>query len=259
MAVRSFEDDQQRAGFDRRALDNGDFPYPPGTPGPELVFHLHRFHDHESLARVHLVACGVSLLGLVWLVALADGPRALLAAWIYGLATVLLYLVSSSYHVFARGPRVRPVMRRLDHAVGVRDRDVALLQQVPMLRVLPLPSVEQLARGLEPVSVPAGDAVFEQGDVGEVYYVIESGEADVLGDGVLVAGLGPGEGFGEIALLRRPRRTATVRARTDLRLHALAGERFLPVVLGFTPAEREAAAGVDQLLDRWSPGRDPQP
>jgi len=51
------------------------------------------------------------------LVALADGPRALLAAWIYGLATVLLYLVSSSYHVFARGPRIRPVMRRLDHSM----------------------------------------------------------------------------------------------------------------------------------------------
>src|SRR4029079_15683483 len=55
---------------------------------------------------------------LAWLFALADGPRALLAAWVYGLATALLYLVSSSYHVFARGPRVRPVMRRLDHAMS---------------------------------------------------------------------------------------------------------------------------------------------
>ena len=67
--------------------------------------------------RLHQVAFGVSLLGLAWLVALADGPRALLAAWIYGLATVLLYLVSSSYHVFARGPRIRPLMRRLDHSM----------------------------------------------------------------------------------------------------------------------------------------------
>ena len=67
--------------------------------------------------RLHLVACGISLVGLVWLVALADGPRALAAAWVYGIATVLLYLVSASYHVFARGPRVRPVMRRLDHSM----------------------------------------------------------------------------------------------------------------------------------------------
>ena len=61
--------------------------------------------------RLHLVACGISLIGLVWLVALAHGPRALAAAWVYGVATVLLYLVSSSYHVFARGPRVREIRR----------------------------------------------------------------------------------------------------------------------------------------------------
>jgi hemolysin III len=67
--------------------------------------------------RLHLVACGISLIGLGWLVALAHGPRALAAAWVYGVATVLLYLVSSSYHVFARGPRLRPVMRRLDHSM----------------------------------------------------------------------------------------------------------------------------------------------
>jgi len=67
--------------------------------------------------RLHLVAFAVSLVGLVWLVALADGRRAVAAAWVYGLTTVLLYFVSSSYHVFARGPRVRPVMRRLDHSM----------------------------------------------------------------------------------------------------------------------------------------------
>lgn len=152
-----------------------------------------------------------------------------------------------------------PRLRGLDHAVGERDQDVRLLQRVPMLRVLPLPSIEQLARALQPVAVPAGEQVFAQGDLGELYYVIEAGEVEVVGDGRVVAALGPGEGFGEIALLRRSPRTATVRARTDLRLRALSGASFLPVVLGFTPAEREATAGVDLLLDRWSPGRDPQP
>lgn len=146
-----------------------------------------------------------------------------------------------------------PRLRGMDRTVDVLDDDIGLLQQVPMLRTLPLPSIEQLARGLEPVGVPAGAAVFTQGDVGDRYYVIEAGEADVVGDGRVVATLGPGEGFGEIALLRRTRRTASVVASSDLALRALGSERFLPVVLGYTASAQEAAAVVDEQLDRYSP------
>jgi CRP-like cAMP-binding protein len=144
----------------------------------------------------------------------------------------------------------------------VHDAEVGLLQQVPMLRTLPLPSVEQLARGLEALDLPAGSTLFRQGDVGDRYYVVESGEVEVVGDGRVVATLGPGEGFGEIALLRRTGRTATVRARSDVRLRALGADHFLTAVLGYTPSAREAALGVDRLLDRWDPGRpagDPPP
>jgi MFS family permease len=144
-------------------------------------------------------------------------------------------------------------LRTLDRSVDDLDADVALLRNVPMLQTLPLPSIEQLARGLDPVAVPAGTSVFTQGEVGDRYYVIESGEAEVVGDGRLVATLGPGEGFGEIALLRRTRRTASVVAASDLRLQALASDRFLPVVLGYTPSARQAAADVEGLLDRYEP------
>ena len=123
-----------------------------------------------------------------------------------------------------------------------------------MLQPLPLPAIEQLARGLEPVHVPAGQAVFHQGDPADRFYVIETGAADVVGDGRLVTTLGPGEGFGEIALLRRVRRTATVQAATDLELQALTCDRFLPVVTGFPPSSREARAEVEEMLDRFSPG-----
>ncbi|GAA2031855.1 hypothetical protein GCM10009740_22280 [Terrabacter terrae] len=126
-----------------------------------------------------------------------------------------------------------------------------------MLRTLPLPSVEQLARGLEPVNLAAGEVVFRQGDVGDRYYVIESGDVEVVGDGRVVATIGPGEGFGEIALLRRTPRTATVVALSDVRLRALLSNRFLPVVLGFTPSAREAALGVEEMLGRFDPGQPP--
>ena len=144
-------------------------------------------------------------------------------------------------------------LRGLDRSVDVLDADIGLLQEVPMFHPLPLPAVEQLARGLEPVTVAADQVVFRQGDVGDRYYVIESGEADVVGDGRVVATLGPGEGFGEIALLRRTRRTATVVARSELRLQALGSDRFLPVVLGYTPSAQQAAAVVDDRLDRYEP------
>jgi MFS family permease len=144
-------------------------------------------------------------------------------------------------------------LRRMDRSIGVRDRDIALLQRVAMLNPLPLPSIEQLARGLEPLDVPAGEAVVRQGDVGDRYFVIESGEAEVVGDGRSVTVLRPGEGFGEIALLRRTTRTATVRALSDLRLKSLRSDHFLPVVLGYIPSAYEAGEVVDSRLDRFTP------
>lgn len=153
-------------------------------------------------------------------------------------------------------------LRRLDRAVDLLDLDVGLLQQVPMFTPLPLPAIELLARGLEAVMVPAGQAVFTEGDLGDRYYVIESGEADVVGGGRIVATLGPGEGFGEVALLRRTRRTATVLARSPLQLRALGSERFISVVLGYTPSSQAATAAVDDQLDRYMPKKkfdDPPP
>jgi len=146
-----------------------------------------------------------------------------------------------------------PSLLRLDRFIGVRDQEIGLLQQIPMLSPLPLPAIEQLARGLAPVAVPAGQVVFHQGDVGDRYYVIESGEAEVIGDEEPVATLGAGEGFGEIALLRRVPRTATVQALTKLELRALSCEHFLPVVTGFPPSAREAGTSVDTMLDRFTP------
>lgn len=144
-------------------------------------------------------------------------------------------------------------LRQLDRSVDDLDLDVGLLQQVPMFHPLPLPSIEQLARGLEPVTVPAGQAVITQGEIGDRYFVIVSGEVDVVGDGRFVATLGPGEGFGEIALLRRTRRTATIMARSALQLQALSSDRFLSVVLGYTPSAQAAEEGVHGQLHRYAP------
>jgi MFS family permease len=193
------------------------------------------------------------------LVAVSVGVGAVATAWLVevGGTRTALVVVGAVCPALALASWWR--LSRLDRTVEVQDLEIRLLQGVPMLRMLPLPSIEQLARGLEPVSVPAGQQVFGQGDEGDRYFVIESGEVEVVGDGTVVATLGPGEGFGEIALLRRVRRTAAARARSDVRLQALAGDHFLPVVLGYTPSAREAGAVVEGMLDRYSPKGPPGP
>ncbi|HYI62670.1 MAG TPA: hemolysin III family protein [Acidimicrobiales bacterium] len=67
--------------------------------------------------RLHLLAAVVSVAGLVWLVRSAASPEATVAAWVYGVTSVLLYLTSGTYHVFARTARARRIMQRADHSM----------------------------------------------------------------------------------------------------------------------------------------------
>ncbi|HYO32007.1 MAG TPA: MFS transporter [Nocardioidaceae bacterium] len=209
---------------------------------------LARLAADEVLARVFGV--------LESLVALSIGVGAVVASIVVDRAGVApaLVMIGLLCPILAAASWQR--LRGMDQSIGVRDHDIDLLHTVAMFKVLPLPAIEQLARGMQSLDVPAGHVVFQQGDVGDHYFVIESGEVEVVGDGKVVATLGPGVGFGEIALLRRIRRTATVRATSDLRLKALRSDRFLPVVLGYTPSAREAAVVVDSMLDRFTPGGD---
>jgi MFS family permease len=129
---------------------------------------------------------------------------------------------------------------RIDREAPIPERQLDLLRGVPFLAQLPTPTLEHLAKALIPVSVPAGQPVFEEGDPGDRFYLIAAGEVSVTRGGRLVRQLGPGKAFGEIALLRDIPRTATVTALTDLELYALEREEFLAAVTGHTQS-REAA------------------
>ncbi len=125
---------------------------------------------------------------------------------------------------------------RIDEHVQVADADVELLRNVSMLRALPEVTIEQLARRLTRERLPAGAAVFEQGDQGHHFYVIERGSVDVVHDGESLSVLGPGDWFGEIALIRGCRRTVSVRATTALTVGALSRRVFVTAVASYSPS-----------------------
>jgi MFS family permease len=139
-----------------------------------------------------------------------------------------------------------PVWRRLasiDAAAPVPTELVELLQGIAIFAPLPAPQLERLAQALADVRVEAGSTVFEEGDRGDRFYVVADGSAAVEVGGETVRTLGPGDFFGEIALLHDVPRTATVRATTGLRLHALDPDTFVATVTGH-PASAEAAGSI---------------
>jgi CRP-like cAMP-binding protein len=96
--------------------------------------------------------------------------------------------------------------------------DVDRLKQLPLFRDLSHRDLERIARWTDEVDVPAGKPLMEQGAFPHEFMLIAAGTAEVTFDGKHLADLGPGDFFGEIALLEEHRRTATVTAGPDLRI-----------------------------------------
>jgi CRP-like cAMP-binding protein len=98
---------------------------------------------------------------------------------------------------------------------------------IPILADLPAEELDELAAAMREVNTDAGANVVTVDDWGTAVYFIEQGEAEVTFDGdEPTQPLGPGDAFGEISLILTGERTATVVARTPLRLLSLSGQDF---------------------------------
>lgn len=101
------------------------------------------------------------------------------------------------------------------------------MARFPNFAALPADELDELVAAMREVEVEAGATVVTVDDYGSAIYFIEEGTADVLDDGDETnQPLGPGDTFGEIGLLLTSQRTATVVARTPMRLLSLSGHDF---------------------------------
>ena len=107
---------------------------------------------------------------------------------------------------------------------------VDALQRVPLFADLNQREVKQIARLFKQRTFPAGETVVQEGSGGAAFYVIESGEATVFVAGKEYSTLGPGDYFGEIALIDEGGRSATVTADSELRCYGLTSWEFRPLV-----------------------------
>jgi MFS family permease len=132
---------------------------------------------------------------------------------------------------------------RIDSEVAVPERQLALLRALPIFAPLPAATLEHLAGSLRARRVSPGEQIIREGEPGDRFYVVAAGEVEVSANGQPLGTLGPGEAFGEIALLREVPRTATVVARREAELYSLDRDEFVTAVTGH-PESREAADAV---------------
>ncbi len=139
-------------------------------------------------------------------------------------------------------------LTRLELAPAPAADELALLRGVPLFAPLAPLTLETLASGAVRVRFSGGESITTQDEPGDRFYVIASGDVEVLEDGVRVRSEGPGEFFGEIAPLRGSVRTATVRALGEVELLAFDGADFVAAVTGHAESARQAEAVVAERL-----------
>jgi CRP/FNR family transcriptional regulator, cyclic AMP receptor protein len=122
----------------------------------------------------------------------------------------------------------------------------ARLNDVPFFSPLKKKELELIARQTDEVDVPAGKVLAQQGTFGDQFFVIEEGTAEVVRDGERLGELGPGDFFGEMALLDEDRRTATVTATTPMTLIVMTRASFRAVEAAMPHVHAVVRAAIEQ-------------
>jgi len=182
--------------------------------------------------------------GLIGAMALGSVLMPLLLHW-FGLRWALAILaIGISACVLPFMGRLGRMNSSLREPEGLR-----LLRALPLFAPLEPKSLELVAQQLKRVEVPAGATVITEGEAGDLFYVVDSGALTASYKGEVLSHQGPGDPFGEIALLRDVPRTATVVADEPTVLYSLERDTFLDAVTG----NSEVSGRADDLIARRIP------
>jgi hypothetical protein len=209
---------------------------------------LHRTVPRELHGRVFGVLEGLEMVGLavgslaVPVVVGLAGPRA--AMVVFGSVLIVVPLLTA---------RTLPAIER---AMPALEHELAILRGFPLFAMLGPPVLEDLARAMVRREAPADEVIVREGETGDEFFLLEAGRLNVCIRGSHVRAIGPGDGFGEIALLRDGIRTATITASSPVTLYALQRAHFLEAVTGSVHAHRAVGDLVDQRVSMLpaSPG-----
>ena len=139
-------------------------------------------------------------------------------------------------------------LSEIDASAVVPERALRLLETTALFGPLPPTTLERLAADLRPMTAEAGTVIVRKGDMGDLFYLIASGQIEVAQNGRPIAALGPGDYFGEIALLNDVPRIASCIATADAELYTLGRERFVSAVTGNRTSAVEIANVIDSRL-----------
>ena len=126
----------------------------------------------------------------------------------------------------------------------------SLFSNIPLFAPLPPTTIEKLAACCSTGDISAGSVILREGDHGDRFYGIVDGQVEVRRGGVAQGTLGPGDHFGEIALLRNINRMATVVAISDVRVASLDTSEFLDSLASSDRAYGIAWSSTSEMMDR---------
>jgi len=129
-----------------------------------------------------------------------------------------------------------------------RDQKIAQLEQVPLFSSLSKKELAIVARHCDEVDVDAGVVLCREGELAHEFGLILSGNADVKRAGRKLASLGPGEFFGEMAILDPSPRSATVTSATPCKLVVMHRNDFALVIDTVPAVARKLLAGLARRL-----------